>query len=1221
MTSPFSRTFRVLIATTALALGVGLLTAAPASAHGQKTGLTTLVNPDPADWTPQIQDGQVNAIVQIGTKVVVGGTFTQVRRYNNSTILTRNYIFAFDMNTGAIDPNFVPVLNNNVLALAPGPDGTSVYVGGLFNSVNGATYRNLVRLRLSDGQPVAGFKANTNARVQDLQLSNGWLYVSGKFTAVGGVSRSGLARVNPDTGALDPNLDLPFTDPVSGTLGVPEFDISPDGSKLVAIGAFGKVAGQDRVQIAVINLATTPASLSSWQTTDYPIYVPATTTWWCSSSFKNTYLRSVKVSMDGTYFIVSSTGAYRANRLCDTVSRWDLTATGPNQHPTWVDWSGGDTTWSVGMSNAAIYVGGHFRWWNNPYAGDKAGPGAVPREGIAALDPRNGLPFSWNPSHERGVGIFDLPTTPDGLWVGSDTDHAGGEFHQKIAFHPIAGGQGPAPDVTYSLPGDLYNMDQSTGTMFKRSYDLSTFGSTTSVPGINWQNARGAFAVNGRLYYGMTDGGLYSRTFDGSSFGAQQQVNLYGLGTQPSSAFTIPGTTTRVPAFTTDIAAMTGMFYDNGRLYYTVNKSNQTTLNNMLYYRYFNPESEVVGANLFVASTYPADGQVQWGNVRGMTLANGKLIYALTDGRLYSVDWNGSKPTGSPTLISGATTWQSRGMFAYSLPPADTTAPTVPGKPTGTSPSAGAVRITWPGSSDPDSPAITYRVYRDGGANPVGQTTSTTFTDTGLSPGTSHTYRVDAIDPSNNASAQGPASDPVVVSDVVFADDFASGDFSNWTTNTNLTIDNSQGAPAAPSASGNPSAQVATASRDFLVTYPSLCASVYVNAASFGGNAVDLFRLRSATGGPIVKAFASATGTLIVRSDFASTQQSSNVAIGSGWHNVELCGTVGTNTTWDLYRDGAKIVNAWAANTGTDPIGRIQIGDTVAKTWTINFDHVRVDLAPGEPLGPPTTPGKPSGQSQSVGTISLSWSASTSQAPPITYRVYRDGGANAVGQTTNTSFTDTGLAPGSTHTYTVDAVDSANNASAMSPPSDPITVLSQALFTDDFSSGDFSKWASVTRLSIDTSAGGAAPPSAAGSPSALSAFAYSNLPSTVGSACASVAVNATSLGGNAVDLFRLRTATGGPIVKAFVNASGVLIVRSDFAGTQQTSGVALGSGWHTVKLCGTVGSNTTWDLYRDGTKIVNAWTADTGTVPIGRIQIGDTAAKTWTANFDDVRVD
>jgi chitodextrinase len=1222
---PLPRAFAVLMGLAALA---GLIVATPAPALAVDTPQSVVVNPDPSDWTPQIQDGEVDAILQVGTKVIVGGTFTQVRKFDTSAILTRNYLFAFDMNTGVIDPNFVPQLDKAVTSLAPAPDGTSVFVGGNFSTVNGASFKKLVRIRISDGQVISGFKANANAKVQDLEFNNGKLYVAGNFTQIKSTARSGLARLDPNTGAVDPNLDLPFTDPLRGVLGIEEMDVSADGSKLVAIGAFGKVAGLDRVQAAVLDVGTVPATVSSWQTSDYPVYVPGSTTTWCSSSFTS-YMRSVKISPDGSYFVIATTGAFRANRLCDTASRWELNATGPNQHPTWTDWSGGDTTWSVGLTGTAVYLGGHFRWWNNPYAGDSAGPGAVAREGIAALDPLTGLPFSWNPSHERGEGIFTLPSTPDGLWAGSDTDHAGGEFHQKISFFPTAGGVAPPQIIPYTLPGELYNMDQTSGALNRRSFDGSTFGSTSSVPGINWQNARGAFMLNGKLYYGMSDGWLYSRTFDGSTFGAQTQLDLHGLQNQPSSSFLIPGTSTRVPAFTTDVAAMTGMFYDHGRIYYTVSKNGaqQTTNNNKLYYRYFNPESGIVGASLFVASSYPTDPAVQWGNVRGMTLASGKLIYALTDGRLYSINWDGTKPTGSPTQISSATTWQSRGMFVFNPTVPDTTPPTVPGTPAGQSPTKGKIQLNWSPSTD-QSPPITYRIYRDGGNTPIGTTTDTSFEDQGLTPGSVHTYTVDAVDALDNQSAMSPASDPIAVASFtapIFADDFTTGDFSNWTSNTALSIDAGQGSPTTPSAIGNPTAEVAFASRDLTSTFASACMSANVNVTTLAGNSVDLFRLRSASSGPIVKTFVNASGTLFVRSDFAGTQQGSGVDLGSGWHTVELCGTVGSAGTWDLYRDGVKIVDAWTADTGTDPIGRAQIGDAAAKTWTINFDHVRLDQQPGDETIPdttvPTTPGKPSGSSQSQGTIDVSWTASFDDSPPITYRIYRDGGNTPIGSTTDTSFEDQGLAAGSTHTYRIDAVDVATNTSALSPASDPITVESAATFAEDFASGDFSNWTAVTRLTIDTGQGSPNAPSAVGNPSAQSAFAYRDLGSTLPSACFSVNVNAASLGGNAMDLFRLRTAGGGPIAKSFVNASGTLVVRSDFSGTQQSSGVSLGSGWHNVELCGTVGASSTWDLYRDGVRIVNAWSADTGTTPIGRVQIGDTNAKTWTVNFDHVRLD
>ena len=62
---------------------------------------------------------------------------------------------------------------------------------------------------------------------------------------------------------------------------------------------------------------------------------------------------------------------------------------------------------------------------------------------------------------------------------------------------------------------------------------------------------------------------------------------------------------------------------------------------------------------------------------------------------------------------------------------------------------------------------------------------------------------------------------------------------------------------------------------------------------------------------------------------------------------VELCGSVGSSSTWDLYRNGVKIVSAWVANTGTAPIAQLQIGDNAAMTATMNLDDVVVDQTVG----------------------------------------------------------------------------------------------------------------------------------------------------------------------------------------------------------------------------------------------------------------------------------
>jgi hypothetical protein len=873
-----------------------------------------------------------------------------------------------------------------------------------------------------------------------LVLRGTWLYASGSFQQIGGLSRSAVARLNPTTGAADPAFDVPFTTPQNGGgLTVKKIDVAPNGSRLVAIGNFSQVAGQSRNQIAIVDLTTNPPSLSSWQTDQFPFLIPNTTTTWCSGAFP-TWLHDVDISPDGSYFVVVTTGAYRANRLCDSVSRWDLSTSGPGQQPTWVDWAGGDTFWGVGVTGTAVYVGGHPRWMNNPYRSNEAGPGAVPREGIAALDPVNGLPFTWDPGRARGVGTFDIVGTPDGLFVGSDTDRFGGETRRKIAFAPLAGGTAIPPNIPYGLPNDLYRIDEATSTLTRRSFDGTALGAPATVTtGVDWSTARGAFALNDRIYTGQGNGTLTWRSFDGTSAGPSNTVNLFGLEVAPGGGWPIPGTTTPIPGFNTHLASMTGLFFENGRIYYTVSG------NPRLYYRYFTPESRVVGANLFVGST---SATVNWANVRGMTVAGGTLFYALSNGNLFRVGWSGGQPSGAPVQIGGpamdGVNWASRGLFLYTGT-ADTQGPTQPGQPAGVSMGFDSIDLTWDASTDPSQPItyqvyrdddpspvgtvqsssgstvsfsdtgllagsthtyvvepadavgndgppseasdpitvmtpetdpptkpgtptgssttsssitigwapssdaslpITYRVYRDGDPQPIDETTNTTFTDTGLAAGSSHTYVVEPVDAQSNVGPPSDASDPITVLSAFFADDFSAG-LTNWSGSTGMTVDASQGGVAPPSARAQGSVSPAWAFRDLGTSVSTACMSTSVNVTPGGSSFVTLLRLRTAADGNIVRVFRNNAGVLWVKSDVSGLQVSSATTIGSGWHSIELCGTVGTVGSWSLYRDGVAIVNAWTANTGTVPIGRVEIGDNQDRTFTVNFDDVVVDDVPG----------------------------------------------------------------------------------------------------------------------------------------------------------------------------------------------------------------------------------------------------------------------------------
>ena len=405
---------RVLLALLSAAVLVGLM-AQPGAAVNVPQAV--VVSSNPADWTPHVLDGKVAAIVQVGNKIVAGGQFTQVASAAApTTAIARSNIFAFDATTGAIDTAFAPVLDAQVESLAVAPDGLHVFAGGSFTKINGVAQKSLVKLRLSDGARITAFKGKTNARVKDMAVSGGRLYIGGTFKTANGVTRSALAAVDPVTGALSADVNLAFTGPRNGTVNIDKFDISPDGSRLVAIGNWTSVAGLQRDQIVMLNLTTSPVSVTDWATTRFQQQ--------CAKVF-DTYMRDVDISPDGSYFVVGTTGAYRAGSLCDAASRWETGATGSGQQPTWADYTGGDTLYSVAITGTAVYVGGHQRWLNNSFAADRAGPGAVAREGIAALDPVNGLPLSWNPGRDRGVGAFALVATSQGLWIGSDTDRIG----------------------------------------------------------------------------------------------------------------------------------------------------------------------------------------------------------------------------------------------------------------------------------------------------------------------------------------------------------------------------------------------------------------------------------------------------------------------------------------------------------------------------------------------------------------------------------------------------------------------------------------------------------------------------------------------------------------------------------------------------------------------------------------------------------------------------
>jgi uncharacterized delta-60 repeat protein len=129
---------------------------------------------------------------------------------------------------------------------------------------------------------------------------------------------------------------------------------------------------------------------------------------------------------------------------------------------------------------------------------------------------------------------------------------------------------------------------------------------------------------------------------------------------------------------------------------------------------------------------------------------------------------------------------------------------------------------------------------------------------------------------------------------------------------------------------------------------------------------------------------------------------------------------------------------------GTDEALAVAIqanGNVVAagRAFRSNFDLSLarylngVTPTPTNDTTPPTVPANLSATFNAItNAIDLSWTAATDNVAVTGYEVFRDGAPTAIGTTTGTTFSDSGLAPDSTHSYAVVAVDAAGNRSALS---------------------------------------------------------------------------------------------------------------------------------------------------------------------------------------------
>ena len=391
----------------------------------------------------QVVDGLVEAGDHVGNRIVIGGTFSSVKLPDGS-VVSQPRLAAVDETSGAFDPNFRPVVNGEVLAVEAGDTAGTVFIAGKFTQVNGVARARLAKLRLSDGSLVTNFNPAPNLAVKTMDRFGDRLFVGGDFTTIGGQARSRLAELSARTGKVSAAFTIGVTGKrdsgrrsdglpwAGGGVIVRSVRVNLAGTRLVVMHRGDQVGGQTRWGAAVIDISGATPVLTPWRTR---LWDPG-----FLQPLDFVGIQEGEISPDGSMFAITNyVGNYPP--LHDTVIAFPVEGN-DFTNPLWVTQMF-DSTYGIGISDAAVYVGGHFCWtegpasqpvWNywpgrsgNEYSchgqitGSVFQPQTVSRKFLAALDRTTGRALAWDPkSNNSNNGVQFIRVIDRGLILGHD---------------------------------------------------------------------------------------------------------------------------------------------------------------------------------------------------------------------------------------------------------------------------------------------------------------------------------------------------------------------------------------------------------------------------------------------------------------------------------------------------------------------------------------------------------------------------------------------------------------------------------------------------------------------------------------------------------------------------------------------------------------------------------------------------------------------------------
>ena len=390
---------------------------------------------------------QIRQIAQCGSTMYAVGTFTTIKR--QSTTYTRNNIFSFS----AVSPYKVttwdPNVNGTVNSITfNGTNCADAYIGGKFTTVGATTVKNIAEIDTTTGAVVTAFAHSASSKVETLSNYGGHIIAGGYFTGINGTTADPfMASLNPTTGKDDGFVHLnisgsyQFPGVSANTTNIYNQSLSHSGSLDLVMGDFTTVGGLPRQQIFMLDLSTTPATVTGWTSPQFDGSQGEATPQNPNNGYpyecatvEPFYLQAAAWSPDDSTVYIGTTGyhpngwptgSYPRNGLCDAAASFPSTQSSVLSN--WINYTGCDSLYAAAADSGAAYFGGHERWSSNPNGCDFQGsnPQGIVAPGMEGLNPATGSTLLNSQStalytRARGLGADDMLVTSAGLWIASD---------------------------------------------------------------------------------------------------------------------------------------------------------------------------------------------------------------------------------------------------------------------------------------------------------------------------------------------------------------------------------------------------------------------------------------------------------------------------------------------------------------------------------------------------------------------------------------------------------------------------------------------------------------------------------------------------------------------------------------------------------------------------------------------------------------------------------